>query len=170
MITQTSEIYAQSLLGLDFDVLAQLKQIKEVFENSHDLFEVLTNPSINITVKNGIIQSVFGGRIDDRLVNFLKILTEKSRIDEFNQIMTSFEAALDKKNNIKQVEIVSAVELSQEQKDKITAKLERKLNAQIRSLWGVNPDIIGGLIFKYDDVVIDSSLNKKIENFGKILK
>ncbi len=170
MITQTSEIYAHSLLSLDFDVLTQLNQINEVFNNSNDLFEVLINPGINNSVKIDIIQSVFSGKIDNRLVNFLKILIEKNRIEEFEHIITAYEVEIDKKNNVKQVEIISAIELSQDYKNKILVKLEQKLNAQIHSKWSVNPQIIGGLIFKYEDTVIDSSLNKKIENLSKIMK
>jgi len=170
MITQTSEIYARSLLEFDFDVLKQLNQIKEVFALSPDLYALLTNPSVKISDKTDISEAVFKEKIDERLINFLKILCENGRIDEFNQIISAYEKELDKKNNIKSVKIVSAIELTDDYKQKIQKKLEQKLNASIHPQWFVDGEIIGGLIFKYEDTIIDSSLKNKIENFGKTMK
>jgi len=170
MITNISEIYAQSLLNFDFDVLTQLKQIQEVLTQSDDLQNVLNNPSVNIKTKIDILQSVFSSKIDDRLVNFLKILCENNRINEFSQIVSNFEIELDKKNNIKSVEIISAIEVSENYKQKIIEKLGQKLQSTIHPQWSINPEIIGGLIYKYDDTVIDSSLKKKIENLSKTIK
>ncbi len=83
-ISQASKIYANALaeLTLDKDVIINdLKQIIEVFEKSGDLRAILSNSSVNSGKKKEIITEIFGGKIDEKLVNFLYILTEKNKIN-----------------------------------------------------------------------------------------
>ena len=70
-------------------------------------------------------------------------------------------------DNTKTVEIISAKELDFENKTMILLKLEKKLNCEIKPLWTINSDIIAGLVFKFDDYVIDTSLNAKLEDLSK---
>lgn len=172
-VTQTAKIYANALFELTQDsnqLLTQIKQVEEVFVQSQDLYNLLSNPSVDISVKYEILDSVFEDKIDKNIINFLKILAQKERIKEFSQIVNAYQQNFDKKNNVKLVEIISAIELGEDYKQKIIQKLEQKLNSSINTQWTINPEIIGGLIFRCNDVVIDSSVAKQIENFGKIIK
>lgn len=165
-----TEIYAKSLIELGGNYLEQLKQIQETFDSSQDLQIVLKNPAISINKKLDILQSIFGTKVDDKLINFLKILCENGRFEDLNAIIGIYEKKLDENNNVKFVEILSAINLTDDYKQKIKEKLENKLNAAIHAQWLVEPEIIGGLIFKFDDTVANLSLKKKIENFSKIMK
>ena len=66
-------------------------------------------------------------------------------------------------NNIKLVDVTSAVELSEDQKQRVVEKLQAKLNKKIIANWLQDEDIIGGLIIKIDDNVINSSLKNRLE-------
>ena len=172
-ISQASKIYANALaeLALDKDVIINdLKQIIEVFEKSGDLRAILSNSSVNSGKKNEIITAIFGGKIDEKLVNFLYILTKKNKINLLNEILASFEQISAENSGVSVVQIVSAVELNQDYKQRIILKLETKLNKKVEPVWDIKPEIIGGLIFKINDTVIDSSLKNKIENFSKVMK
>lgn len=172
-ISQASKIYANALaeLTLDKDVIINdLKQIIEVFEKSGDLRAILSNSSVNSGKKKEIITEIFGGKIDEKLVNFLYILTEKNKINLLNEILASFEQISAENSGVSVVQIISAVELNQDYKQRIIQKLEAKLNKKVEPVWDIEPEIIGGLIFKINDTVIDSSLKNKIENFSKVMK
>lgn len=172
-ISQASKIYANALVGLDIDkdaITSDLKEIVAVFEKSEDLRAILSNSSVNLGKKKEIIAEIFGGKIDEKLVNFLYVLTEKNKINLLNEILVSFEQISAESSGVSVVQIISAVELNQDYKQRIIQKLEAKLNKKVEPVWDIEPEIIGGLIFKINDMVIDSSLKNKIENFSKVMK
>lgn len=172
-ISQGAKIYANALVGLNADknsVINDLTQIIEVIEQSDDLRAILSNSSVNFNKKKEILSEIFGGKIDEKLINFLYILTEKNKINLLGEILKSFEQISAENSGISVVEIISATELNQDYKNRIINKLEQKLGKKVEPYWNIEPEIIGGLIFKIGDTVIDSSLKNKIENFSKVMK
>lgn len=172
-IPQSAKNYADALINLDIDratLLADLGKVAEVLDNSADLSNILVNPTINIDKKNEIINEIFNAKINEKTVEFLKLLVEKNRISQFNEILESYKQKLNDINNIKEIEIISAIELADEFKSKIVSKLETKLNKKIVPSWTISEDIISGLVIKFDDTSLDTSLRNKIENLSKIMK
>ncbi len=172
-ISQGAKIYANALIGLNADkntIINDLTQIIEVIEQSDDLRAILSNSSVNFNKKKEILSEIFGGKIDEKLINFLYILTEKNKINLLGEILKSFEQISAENSGISVVEIISATELNQDYKNRIINKLEQKLDKKVQPYWNIEPEIIGGLIFKIGDTVIDSSLKNKIENFSKVMK
>ena len=102
-------------------------------------------------------------------MNFLKILIDKKRFQEFSQIRAAYINKLNKINNIQPVSVTSAVELTDEQKKNIIGKLEEKLKKQVQPLWNIDENIIAGLVVKINDDVIDTSLKNKINKISKEL-
>ena len=93
-ISQGSKIYANALIGLNADkntIINDLTQIIEVIEQSDDLRAILSNSSVNFNKKKEILSEIFGGKIDEKLINFLYILTEKNKINLLGKILKSFE-------------------------------------------------------------------------------
>lgn len=172
-VSTVSKNYAQALIQIasesgSYDYIkSQLEKVQEVLNLSKDLNIVMANTSISASKKNEIIDSIFGSKIDVKILNFLKLLIEKNRFNEFNAILTSYNEMLDNQSNKKQVEIISATELNFETKSNILFKLEHKLNCEIVPKWNVDKNIIAGLTFKFDDYVIDTSVRSKIENLSK---
>ncbi len=175
IISAVSKKYADALiktaseLGSADYFTKQLDEVTEVFNSSKDLRIVMTNSSISVAKKIGIIDEIFGGKIDKKLLNFLKILVEKNRFSELNSIKAAYEQSLEKLSNIKTVEVTSAVELNFENRSNILFKLEHKLNCEIKPVWIVDKDLIAGLKFKIDDCVIDTSIRTKLENLSKTI-
>lgn len=174
-VSSISKIYAKALMDIaaennSYDsILNQLQEIKAVLNNSEDLMIVLANSSIATAKKIEIINDVFAGKVDNSVLNFLKLIIEKNRFNEFEFIINSYSEMLDQKANKKKVEIVSAVKLNFEAKTNVLFKLEHKLNCEIVPDWQVDENIIAGLIFKFDDFVIDTSVRNKVENLSKTI-
>lgn len=175
-ITLSSKIYADTLIRLGQDgsvsfdeILENLENIQKICASSNELVSVLQNPTISIDTKNSIIDEVFSQNIDDKIKNFLKIIIDKKRFNEFNSIVSSFKAELDKINNIKHVDIISAINLDDNTKQIILTKIENKIQKQVIANWTVDNSIIGGLVIKFDDNIIDSSLKQKLEKLSKII-
>lgn len=172
-ISTISKNYAQALIQVadetnDFELVKnELLQVKEVLDSSHDLDVVMGNTSISTGKKIEILDSIFANKINAKVLNFLKLLVEKNRFNEFNSILTSYIDILDKKSNKKNVEIISSIKLTFENKTNVLFTLEKKLNCEIIPTWKVDESIIAGLVFKFDDYVIDTSVRNKIENLRK---
>ena len=94
-------------------------------------------------------------------------MIDKKRFYELNEIIEAYSNKVDEIHNIKRVEVVSAVEVSDNRKQRLIEKLQSKLNKTIIANWTINPNIIGGPVIKIDDDIIDSSLKNKLENLSK---
>lgn len=166
--------YAEALVELAKDgkltyekINFDLNLIKETLNKSKDLNEFLTNPINSLENKKEIIDSIFSGEIDPLISNFLKVLIDKSRFDSFDEVVNAYNKALDDKNNISRVNVVSAVKMSNELTTKLKVKLEEKLRKNIILDLEVNSDIIAGLVIRIGDNVIDMSLKHKLEDLSK---
>lgn len=144
-----------------------LTLVTEILAQSKDLDEFLTNPVVSIEDKKEIIDKVFSDEIDILVVNFLKVLVDKERFYIFNGVVDAYKKAVDDINNISRVHVTSAVEMTQEAKDKLKTKLETKLRKSVILDLDVNAGIIAGLVIKIGDNVIDMSMKHKLEDLSK---
>ena len=173
IISQTAKTYAKGLIQSgntdSYNSLSgDLDKVKNIVNNSTDLKSVLNSPAVTVEQKCLIIEDVFKNEIDQNSVNFLKLLAEKGRFAQLEEIIEAFNEELDDINHIKHVKVVSAIELTQNYKDKITLKLKEKLNYDIKATWEVNSDIIGGLVIYIDDNTIDTSIKNKLDKLSNI--
>ena len=167
-VSTSAITYANSLFEADNNVLPDLNTVLDVINSSKDFKITMLNPSISLQIKYEILDEIFKKELSEKVLNFIKILVEKNRFNEFEQIVQAYSDEVDQNNNIKRVEIVSAVELSDNQKQKAIEKLEARLQKTVKVDWTVDTSIIGGLIIKIDDDVIDTSLKNKLDKLSKI--
>ena len=171
-ISKISKVYAQSLLdtvGENYSsIKEQFAQVLETIKSSNDLQIVMKNSSISISQKIEIINSIFETKIDKLLLSFLKILIEKERFNEIESIYQYYAILLENRQGQKNVKIISAIEIDEIYKNRIIETLENKLKQKIIPNWEIDSNIIAGLIFKFDDYVIDSSVISKIKSLSKI--
>ena len=170
-ISKSAITYANSLIEADNNyeqILNDLRTVQNITSQSKDFNEVMLNPTISVSTKNEIIDEIFKNQINEKVINFLKILADKKRFSELNEIISAYSEKVDEINNIKRVEVISVVELSEEQKRQTVEKLQNRLQKNVVVQWTKNADIIGGLVIKIDDDIIDSSRKNKLEKLSKI--
>ncbi len=175
MISTISKTYAKALLestsesGAYKNIAIELDEILKILKSSKDLQIVMENSSISISKKVEILNSIFENKIDEKLLNLLKILVEKNRFNELAAIKEAYSNMLEDLSNKKTVEITSPIELNFENKTNVLFKLEHKLNCEITPVWKVDKSLIAGLTFKIGDCVIDTSIRAKLEDLSKKL-
>lgn len=172
--TLIAERYADALVDIARDgkltfekIKTDLNLIQEILNQSKDLSEALINPIVSVENKIEIIEKVFADEIDALMLNFLKVIIEKSRFSVFDEVLAAYNKRLDDINNISRVSVVSAVEMSGEAKSKLKIKLEERLRKNVVLDLDINSDIIAGLVIKIGDNVIDMSLKHKLEDLSK---
>lgn len=157
-----AQIANENLISYE-EIKNDLNTVSTIIKSSAELKSVLENITISTEIKNSIIDDVFKNQVNEKIINFLKVITNKNKFNDFDEIKSEFENIYNDVKNIKLVQVTSAVELSDEQKARVINKLQAKLNKEIIADWKLNEDIIGGLIIKIDDNVINSSLKNRLE-------
>ena len=124
-ISTSAQNYADSLIKVGQDgimtydaILTDLNTIREITSSSQELIDVMESPAISVNTKDEIINNVFSNQINEKLVNFLKVLIDKKRFYELNEIIEAYSNKVDEIHNIKRVEVVSAVEVSDNRKQR----------------------------------------------------
>lgn len=151
------------------DVLKDLKFVADTINSSEELSTVISNPSISTEEKQIVVCKLFQEKISVIVYNFIFALNLRKRLGIAGDIALEFEKELDKINNLKHVSVTSAIELQDEKKEKIKSQIASKLNANVDINWGIDEDIIAGLIFNIDEVVIDNSIRHKLEDISKTM-
>ncbi len=175
IISKTSVIYANALYdaaqeqNLTDKIYKQLTDVCGIFESSAELQSVVSSPVVAVSKKFEIVDDIFKNICDKVLLNFIKVLIEKDRFSEINAIAKAYYDLCNQKLNIKKVDVVSSCELDSDKKDTIKNLLNKKLNADVSIEWHTDKSIIAGLVFKYDDKVVDTSLRTKLNNISKNL-
>lgn len=151
------------------DILDDLQEIANTINSSEELSNVINNPSISSEEKQVVLCKLFQNSILPIVYNFIFALNLKKRVSIIGEIAVEFEKELERIKNIAHVNVTSAINLNDERKEQIKAKIAEKLNKDVIVEWGVDSDIIAGLIFNIDELIIDNSIRHKLEDLSKTI-
>ena len=149
------------------DILDDLREIANTIDSSDELSNVINNPSISTEEKQIVLCKLFQNNIMPIVYNFIYVLNLRKRMNVISAIADEFEKELERVKNITRVNITSAIELNNERKEDIKSKIAEKLSKEVVVDWGVDSDIIAGLIFNIDELIIDNSVRHKLEDLSK---
>jgi len=152
------------------ELVSSLDFASGVFESSLELEGFLLSKTVKKEDKKDILNTIFKGKsLHPYVLNLLCILVEEHKFDHFAAIKQSFEIMVNEENNIAIAQIISAVDLDNDDKKKIITKLETKLSKTINASYVVDEKIIAGLVIKIGDNLIDNSHRTKLDNLKKHL-
>ena len=164
-----SRRYASALLSaaeegnfLD-QIVEELQVIKEVLEHSRDLVHALRSPLVKGDKKIHILEEVFRGSVGEKMFLFLKLVARKKRAGLLPEIIDEFQILLDEKRGIINVDVTSAVQLSEEQTDELVTRLAAFTGKKIRARMAVNEQFIGGVAVKIGDTIYDGSISHQLQ-------
>jgi F-type H+-transporting ATPase subunit delta len=128
----------------------------------------LKNPGIKTSQKARILRDLFKNVFNQLTLDFLRLVLKKSRIDNILNIATAYVRIYRKENNLKTVTVYTERELLDKQKQELLAMLGKQLPGKTIELrCRVYPEIIGGLILRYDDCLYNNSVARQLRNFRR---
>ena len=142
----------------------ELNEVWETISDHEELENILFHPRIQIDEKKRVLKRIFSEKISDSIFNFLNLLIDKRRIFYIKSIIKQFNELVNDREDILEIKVVSAIELDQELKDNLKEKLERQLDYDVVLEHDVNPEILGGLILKIGDHIIDGSVQHELNS------
>ena len=174
-MTQVGSVYGEALYSLAKDenrsqpILEQLTVLEEAFSQDPDFIRLLNSPTLTKVERCAILDDSFRGKVDPYLLNFMKILTEKGYMRYFSDCCDAYTEHYDRDNGILRVDAVSAVEMTTEQKDKLTAKLSRITGKEIALRTRIDPRVLGGIRLDYDGQRLDDTVSHRLDAIRTVL-
>ena len=140
-----------------------LQGVAGLYISTPEVADALTNPLYPIDVRQKVMASLIDSMGVDKVpANFLNLLVEKKRADILPEIAEEFRMMVDEEKNISHGSVTSAVELSDELQGKIKAALEKLTGKQVELSTSVDPSLIGGIVAKVGDLVLDGSIKTQL--------
>ena len=148
-------------------VFQQLKEIVNEIDSNKDFMEIIKNPQISKANKKRIFKELFEDTIEPELLNFLLLTIEKERILFLREKYNQFESIYLESRNIIVVDVKSAISLTNDEKINLKNVLEKKYRKKVVLREKIDISLIGGMILRVGDEVIDGSVKDKIVSFKK---
>ena len=158
------DVYAKALLGFGEEsgkiekLLKQLGQVVKVMDELPKLRSVMESPQVTAEDKTKVLDKAFGGDLNKHLLNFLKIVASKGRIDCLGQIHESAHRLYDEVTGKVMAEVTTAQTVDDSVTDGIAKQLEKELGKKVTVRAIVDPSIIGGMVIRIGDTVHDASV------------
>lgn len=176
MAKLVSKTYGEALfkLAMEENTLDQMaeeaKVVLEAFQENPELSRLLNHPKISQEEKVKVVEGIFQGNFSDSIVGFLVLIVEKGRYNEIDGIFQYFLAEVMEYKNIGTANVTSAFPLNENQKEEVESRLLQVTKyVEFVMNYEVDPDLIGGMIIRIGDRVLDGSIRTKINEMSKEL-
>jgi F-type H+-transporting ATPase subunit delta len=135
---------------------------------SPELAQFLANPQVDPGAKADVLERVAEGA-DELLRNFLRLLAEKGRGGELEEIQEEFASFVDRARGRVAVELTTAYELSDEEAAAIVDKIEQASGRSVEATRKVDPALIGGMILQAGSLRVDASVRGRLNGLRREL-
>lgn len=169
------ENYANTLFDLarENDVLdavrEDLETIARVVRKERDLVRFLTSPYFSGSSKEKFIRTALSGRITELTMNFIMVLIKHNRVGLLVEIVARYGELWDVEHNCYPVEATVSRPLEKDEVERLKEDMETAFGGAVRLEWVVDPDILGGIIVRCRDKVIDNSIHNRLRTAVKTI-
>ncbi|MBB3190060.1 F0F1 ATP synthase subunit delta [Halomonas cerina] len=160
--------YAVEHKALD-DWSVMLGTVARVVEDDDMRRRVLGNPRLSSIEKAEVVVDVCGDAVSEDVGNFLRLVGQKGRLTALPAIAEQFELLKAQQERRLDVDIVSAFPLDDTQQDKLARALAKRLNREISITTQVDSTLLGGVILRAGDTVIDGSVRGRLNRLHEAL-
>ena len=176
MAKLVSKTYGDALFELaleegKLDLLAdEVKAVSEIISDNGDLTKLMNHPQIDKEEKVKIIENIFKNRISDELLGLMVMIIEKNHYKHLVSVFDHFTECVKEYKNIGTAYVTSAMELSEAQKAAVEKRLlETTKYVKFEMHYAVDSALIGGMVIRIGDRVVDSSVRTKLNDLTREL-
>jgi F-type H+-transporting ATPase subunit delta len=169
---EIAEVYSRALFDVAMekdsldDIHDQLGQFAEELDQNRDLQVFFFSPYFSSQEKkDGIGKAISGA--DENFVRFLELLAERHRMPAIFRIRRDFDELYAEERKLLPVTITSAIELDKSLVKDIRKKIEEQTDRKVELTTKVDPDLLGGLVLRVGNKVLDGSIRARLERLRK---
>lgn len=176
MAELVSKVYGEALFKIAVEeqktdiLMAEAKDILIILKENPQFEKLMKHPKISIKEKEQILDRIFGNRISKEMTEFIKLLVNKGR---YSELPEAFQYLIDRMKEEKQIGVAyvtTAVALSGKKKKAVEKRLLQTTHYKSLEMhYEVDETLIGGMIIRIKDRVVDSSIRTKLMNMRKQL-
>ena len=176
MAKLVSKTYAQALFELAVEegktsaFLEEAAGLLEIIRTNAEFGQFMNHPKIQKENKLEVVQNVFRDKISREMLGFLVTIIEKDRYTEIEAILEDFVASIKEYNNIGTAYVTTAIAINDQEKQDIESRLLATTRYKtIECIYDVDTSLIGGMVIKMGDRVVDSSIRTKLDKLQREL-
>jgi F-type H+-transporting ATPase subunit delta len=169
---EIAEVYARSLFEVakEHDVLDrvhdELGEFTEALSDNRTLQMFLFSPYFSSGEKRDGVKKIVSDA-DERFVNFLELVAERHRMPAMFRIKREFDALWAEEHKLLPVTVTSAVELDEGLAEEIGKRIQEQTGRTVELSQNVDPDVLGGLMVRVGNMVLDDTVRNKLERLRK---
>ncbi|MCR4956788.1 MAG: ATP synthase F1 subunit delta [Lachnospiraceae bacterium] len=176
MAKLVSKIYGDALFDVAIesgrldDFLEEAKAVKALLAENEDLVKLMNHPKVSKEEKVEVLEQCFSGKLSDQVLGTMRLMLIKDRMNEIDNVLDYFIARVKEYKNIGSATVTVAMPLNDDQKAKIRQKLlETTDYVDFEIHYVEDPSLIGGMVIRIKDRVVDSSIKTKIAQMHREL-
>lgn len=152
------------------DFLEEAKAVRTLLDENVDLVRLMNHPKVPKEEKLSVLDNCFSNKISNEMVGIMRLMVQKDRFNEIEATLDYFVTRVKDHKNIGLATVTAPTELTPQQKDKIEKKLLETTNyVSFEITYKVDPELIGGLVIRIKDHVVDSSIKTQITKLSRTL-
>ena len=151
-------------------VLGEIEELRGIFAAEPGYLLLMQTPGIPITERLSLLDGAFGEQIHPYLLNFMKILAKRRYFGEILGCFDRFESLYYFDEGILCANAVSALPLTDAQRERLLQVLEKKTGKKIRLTEKVDETLIGGLRLEIDGKLYDGSIRSRFDGLADALR
>jgi F-type H+-transporting ATPase subunit delta len=149
----------------------ELEGVSDLFEKEKALGLAVTNPLYVAANRRNVLETIIEKlNLSHVMSSFLMLLFDKGRIGFLKDINTYYQALADELKGVARAELISAADLSSDAVDKIRTALSNMIQKDIVLEFKQDPNLIGGIVTRIGDLVLDGSIKTQLLNMKESLK
>ena len=172
-VSHYARAFADVVTSAHLDTAAidlQLSDFIATWQGSHELREVYENPAIPALQKVAILDKLNAKLgMQKELRNLIAVLINNDRIAHVEEVVAAYRAELQERQGIRQAEIVTARELSEQERGSLVAGVGKLAGSQIQASFKLDSSILGGTVVRIGSTVYDGSVRGRLERLREAL-
>jgi F-type H+-transporting ATPase subunit delta len=156
--------------GIIAEIGTQLQQYQALLQANTNLQKLLENPGVDLQVKTGIMATLFERTQPAPLLrNFLLLLLNKGRLPQLDAICMHYQRMASDELRHVVAQVTTAFELDAQQRQVVVQKIAAATQKDVQLEAHVDPSIIGGLVVRVNNVIVDGSVQGQLTRMRKAL-
>jgi F-type H+-transporting ATPase subunit delta len=140
-----------------------LRSIDQIFRAVPRLQRALQAPTVPDSRKRVLVDQAFGNRIGPLALRFLRLAINHDREAILPHIYAEYHRMANELRNLLPVEVTAAVPLTDPERDALAVALAQRTGKRIELRMAIDPSLLGGLVLRMGDTIIDGSVRAKLE-------
>jgi F-type H+-transporting ATPase subunit delta len=168
--------YAQALFSVvsaegELDrVEDELFRFGKVLQTNHELKQALSDKSLDVGQREKVLEELLEGKVSPHTLGLVKFIVAQGRARQLPQILEGLSELAAEARNTVVADVRSAIPLDSKQRERLEKSLSKATGKKVEVKVIVDPSLIGGVVAKVGDTVIDGTIKRRLEQLREQVK